>query len=85
MARTIIEIQTDITNVNAAITALLTGNKLLELRVGSGDFARLYRWQDVTLDSLYAMRKSLYEELAAITLEAPTFYVGKTVPLVVRR
>ena len=85
MSRTSIEIQTDITNVNAAITALLTGNKLLELRIGSGDFARTYRWQELSLESLYSMRTSLYEELATVTTEAPTFSVGKTVPMFVRR
>jgi hypothetical protein len=85
MARTSVEIQTDITNVNAAITALLTGNKLLELRVGSGDFARTYRWQEITMESLYAMRNSLYQELATVSEETPTFQVGKTVPMFVRR
>lgn len=85
MPRTLIEIQTDITNVNAAITGLLTGNKLLELRVGSGDFARTYRWQEITLESLYAMRRTLYEELAVVEQTTPTFVVGKTVPMFVRR
>ena len=85
MARTSIEIQTDITNVNAAITALITGNKLLEFRVGSGDFARTFRWQEITLESLYAMRTSLYEELAIVEVTTPTFQVGKTVPMFVRR
>jgi hypothetical protein len=85
MPRTTIEIQTDITNVNAAITAVLTGNKLLELRVGSGDFARTYRWQELSLESLYAMRTSLYEELATVTIETPTFTLGKTVAMFTRR
>jgi hypothetical protein len=85
MPRTIIEIQTDITNVNAAITAVLTGNKLLELRVGSGDFARTYRWQELSLESLYSMRTSLYQELATVTIETPTFTLGKTVAMFTRR
>lgn len=85
MARTLIEIQTDITNVNAAITALLTGSKLLELKVGSGDFARTYRWQELSLESLYSMRRTLYEELAAIEQTSPTFVAGRTIPMFVRR
>jgi hypothetical protein len=85
MPRTITEIQTDITNVNAAITALLTGNKLLELRVGSGDFARTYRWQELSLESLYSMRTSLYEELTTVEVTTPIFSVGKTVPMFTRR
>jgi hypothetical protein len=85
MPRTTIEIQTDITNVTAAITALLNREKFIEFKIGSGDFARTFRWQEVSLESLISTRKLLYEELDGLTTETPTFSVGKTVPMFVRR
>jgi hypothetical protein len=69
MPRTILEIQAELTTVSAAIQDLIAGRRLTELRVGSGDFARLYRYQEITLDNLQAIRDELIQELAVLNQE----------------
>lgn len=67
MARTAVEIQFDLDTINSAIQDLLTGKRISELRLGSGDFARLYRFQDITYDTLQEERSNLLNELAQTT------------------
>jgi hypothetical protein len=69
MPRTILEVQAELNTVNSAIQQLIAGTRLTELRVGSGDFARLYRYQELSLDNLQAIRDELLQELAALNQE----------------
>jgi hypothetical protein len=69
MPRTIAEVQAELTTVSAAIQDLIANRRLTELRVGSGDFARLYRYQEITLDNLQAIRDELLQELAILNQE----------------
>lgn len=69
MPRTIAIVQAELTTVSAAIQNLIAGDRLTELRVGSGDFARLYRFQEITLDNLQAIRDELLQELAILNQE----------------
>lgn len=66
MPRTILEVQAELTTVSAAIQELITGTRLTQLRVGSGDFARLYTHQEVSLENLQEIRQQLLQELAAL-------------------
>lgn len=69
MPRTILEVQAELNTVNSAIQQLIAGTRLTELRVGSGDFARLYRYQEISLDNLQAIRDELLQELANLNQE----------------
>ena len=82
-ARTVIE--QEILQIDSAISSLLTGERLKVLRVGSGDFARLYQEHDINLSELYKVRQALYEELATVTEEVKTFNFGGLVPMVGRK
>ena len=86
--RTKAVIEEEITTINAAIASLLRSDRLKVLRVGSGDFARLYQEHDLNLTELYKIRKSLYDELAGLEGEVVTaaaFKLGGFVPMVGRK
>ncbi len=85
VTRTSVVIEAEITTINAAIASLLNGEKLKVLRVGSGDFARLYQEHDLSLTELYKVRQSLYDELAVLTETVKTFNFGGFVTMVGRK
>ena len=66
MPRTIEEVRAELNTVNSAIQSLIAGNRLTQLRVGSGDFARLYVNQEISLESLRQNRAELLQELAEL-------------------
>jgi len=69
MPRTILEVQAELNTVNSAIQQLIAGTRLTELRVGSGDFARMYKHQEISLDALQDIRDGLLQELAELNQE----------------
>jgi hypothetical protein len=85
VTRTVTVIEQEITTINAAIAEILSGNKLKVLRVGSGDFARLYQEHDLNLTELYKIRQSLYDELAVADNTPKSFNLGGFVPMVGRK
>ncbi len=83
---TIEEAQTQLNTVNAAIQQLIEGKAILELRVGSGNFQRLYKYSDITMDSLLALRASLLQQINDLQPNlAPVFRNNANIPLVVRK
>ena len=66
MARTSTEIQADLTTVYSAIQDLIAGKRITQIRLGSGDFTRLYQYQEITYEVLKAEQNDLIQELAAI-------------------
>jgi hypothetical protein len=66
MARTVIQVQADLTTVNSALQDLIAGKRLTQLRLGSGDFQRHYNYQEITYDVLKAEQADLTQELAAL-------------------
>lgn len=86
MPRTILEVQAELTTVNAAIQELITGTRLTQLRVGSGDFARLYVNQEVSLENLQLIKQQLLQELAALeNTDGITFRTNSNVRTVTRK
>lgn len=66
MARTIDEVQADLTRVYSAIQDLIAGKRITQLRLGSGDFTRMYQYQEITYEVLKAEQADLTQELAAL-------------------
>lgn len=86
MPRTVLEIQEDIDTINAALQTLYTGTRLTELRVGSGNFIRLYKYQEITIDTLLILKTNLEIELqAASPSNSPTFRTFSSIPLIVTK
>lgn len=66
MPRTIEDVSKELATVNAAIQDLIAGERLVQLKVGSGDFARLYVSQELSLENLKEVRNELLQELAQL-------------------
>lgn len=79
------EIQTAISTVNTAIAQLLSGKRVLELRVGTGNFFRQFRYGEVTLEALKEYRAELVQMSLAYTLAAPTYRTHGSIPLIVKK
>lgn len=87
MSRTATEIQADLDIVNSAIQNLISGKRLTQLRIGSGDFARLYQYSEISYDVLKGLKDELTQELATITIESDGIKFRKQshVPLTVKK
>lgn len=85
MPRTIAEIQAELTTINAALQEIIAGNRLTQLRVGSGEFARLYVFAELTYENLVKERDKLNEELSHLQDEEPSFRKYSHIKLVVTK
>ena len=86
MARTIAEVQADLNTVNSALQNLIAGTRITILRLGSGDFARQYQYQEVTYEVLKAEQADLIQELAALQTEPQMkFRTMSNIPLTVNK
>lgn len=86
MAKTLAQVQAELVTVNAAIQEVISGTRLTQLRVGSGDFARLYVNQEVSLESLYAIQALLLaEEQQLVSSDGIKFRKETHIPLVVTK
>jgi hypothetical protein len=84
--RTLADVQAELVTVNAAIQQIISGQRLTELRIGSGDFLRVYKNQEVSLDQLYAIKADLQvEEDSLSTNTGLIFRRDSNVPLVVTK
>lgn len=82
MARTATEIQSELDTVNAALQELISGKRLTQLRIGSGEFSRLYEYQEITYEVLKQEQSNLTAELSTLEsteLKFRTSYVPLTV------
>jgi len=74
--------------VNAAIQQLVDGKRVSELQVGSGQFARRYKYQDISVDSLVILRNELLATINEINQAAgklPVFARNMQIPMVVSK
>ena len=85
MARTQIEIEADLATVKAALETLISGERLTRLQLGSGEFARMYDFQELTYENLMDIKADLNAELQSIAPSAITYRAGSTLPLIVRK
>lgn len=79
------ELQTAIDTVNTAIAQLLSGKRVLELQVGTGDFMRRFRYGEVSLDSLKDYRAELVQMMQSLASDTPSFRKNASIPLHVRK
>lgn len=86
MARTQAEIQDDLDVVTAALQKLIAGDRLTRLQLGSGEFSRVYEFQELTYDNLKTEEANLKAELDAITSEQQMqFRNNSSIPLIVTK
>jgi len=81
------EAQRQLMTVNAAIQQLVDGKRVSELQVGSGQFARRYKYQDINIDSLVILRNELLAAINEINQagKLPVFARNMQIPMVVSK
>jgi hypothetical protein len=84
---TLDEANLQLSQVNSAISELLSGNRRVQYSVGSGGFTRVYRVSETTLDELRTYRKELLDIIASYSpnVSVEGFSKNMTVPLVVSK
>lgn len=87
MARTVTEVQAELDTVNAALQELIAGKRLTQLRIGSGEFARLYQYQEITFDTIKTEQQDLLMELATLenAQNSISFRGNSFIPLTVNK
>ena len=82
------EATTQLATVNAAIQDLVAGKRITELRVGSGSFAQMYKYQEITMDNLRQIRSELLEVINIYNQQSgalPVFAKNMQIPMVVQK
>ena len=79
------EAEAQLITVNTAIENLLSGKNLTQLRIGSGDFARLYTYQEINLETLKEYRAELLQIIADNSPADVTFKTNMHIPMIVRK
>lgn len=83
---TLAEAQAELTLVNIAIQDVMSGKRINEHKLATGEFSRWYKFTEVSLDSLLAYRRDLRALIESLQPPvAPTFRANACIPLVVNR
>lgn len=83
---TLAEAQSELTLVNIAIQDIMSGKRINEHKLATGEFSRWYKFTDVNLDTLLAYRRELRDLIASLQpAVTPTFRTNACIPLVVLR
>ena len=83
MALPLEEAQLQLITVNAAIQSLISGKRISELRIGSGDFQRLLRYQEITFEELKTLQQELLITIDSYAPAITTFRTNAHIPMVV--
>ena len=82
---TLAEAEIQLTTVQAAIEALISGKRINQLRVGSGTFSRLYVYSEIMLSELKEHRDELLATINELEDTLPTFKTNSHIPLRVHK
>lgn len=83
MALPVEEATAQLVTVNAAIQQLIEGKRLKELRVGSGNFQRLYMYSEISLESLKTLQQELLITIDSYAPATAVFRTNAHIPMVV--
>jgi len=81
MALPLIEAQAQLVTVNAALQDIISGKRIAELRIGSGDFQRTLRYQEVTFDELKTLQQELMITIDSYASAKPVFRTNAHIPM----
>ena len=85
MALPLAEAQAQLITVNAAIQNIISGKRIAELRIGSGDFQRTLRYQEVTFDELKILQQELIITIDSYAPATPVFRTNAHIAMVVKK
>lgn len=84
MARTIIDVELELSQCNSALQDIVLGKRRTELIIGSGEYQNRYKFQEISPEWLQAKINSLQIELIALTpAKEPVFRNHATFAMVV--
>jgi hypothetical protein len=83
MALPLEEARSQLITVNAAIQNIISGKRIAELRIGSGDFQRTLRYQEVTFDELKILQQELLITVDAYAPAVAVFRTNTHIPMIV--
>ena len=83
MALPLVEATAQLVTVNAAIQQLIEGKRLKELRVGSGNFQRLYMYSEISLEALKTLQQELLITIDSYAPATAVFRTNAHIPMVV--
>lgn len=84
---TLVEAQAQLATIQAALQTMISGKRVTQLKVGSGQFIREYKYQDISMELLRQLQSetlALIDSLSA-TPVLPNFANNKTIPLLVNK
>lgn len=83
---TLEEAESQLSTVNIAISQLIAGKRIQQLKIGSGEFARLLTYEQVTLNDLTTLQSELRSIIAALSpAVTPVFRTNACIPLETRK
>ena len=83
---TLAEAQAQLATVQAAINQLLIGKTVTELKVGSGPFQRVYKYQECSMDNLLQLKDELLSIIAALSpATLATFGTNRSFQHIIRK
>lgn len=87
MAKTLAELQQELTTVEAAISLLITGKRVTHLEIGTGLSKRIYKYAEITLDALQSEKARIISEMSSLegTTVLPKFQEFTTIPLTMNK
>jgi len=79
------EARAQLVTVNAALQSIISGKRITELRIGSGNFQRLLKYQEITFDELKILQQELLITIDSYAPSTPVFRTNAHIPMVVRK
>jgi len=80
---TLAEAEAQLLTVNTAISDIIAGKRVTQLRIGSGNFQREMKFSEITIEALKELRSELMEIINSYNNVAPVFRTNVTIPLTV--
>ncbi|MCK9622610.1 MAG: hypothetical protein M0R47_19000 [Methylobacter sp.] len=80
---TLAEAEAQLLTVNTAISDIIAGKRVTQLRIGSGNFQREMKFSEITIEALKELRSELMEIINSYNNVAPVFRTNATIPLTV--
>jgi hypothetical protein len=85
-ALTLQEASDQLTQVQIAISDLISGKRLSELSIGSGATERKYKYSEITIDNLVVLRNELRSIINALQPDVkPIFRSYANIPIIVEK
>lgn len=85
----LVDAQTQLAIIQAALQDIISGKRINSLKVGSAQFTREYRYQEIDIATLRQLQTDYLTDIAwwnsQMSGSLPVFANNKTIPLLIRK